>query len=310
MHISNGAYGHRKTINRYAQRNLLLPLPFILQHGWIKHGVLSPRPYELVKGAPLMAWSKSCAMRSERYGMPTVGSIGSPFLYRLIATGRLSPLGGAIQARPAQPKTIDTLLVPDHTSRKDSIEVDHSAFLDEALAGSSESNALAMLHPDDFADDEVLRIYRERGIKTFANTEPLHSESFVSFLASILDRVRVLRAQSLQTAFWYASAMGCEVHLCANDASSLEAWVGIEQDLGNNTMVKALEKRDQNSWREAMKVELGFDDLLNANEMADLLAHLSGGERSLKSFVNVARSEVLGSSLGMKAREILMRRSE
>ncbi len=198
MFGSNGHYGHRTILNRYAGMPDGTPIPGLVEHGWnpdlgaTLEDVLLPHP------APFFLWSERNLRNCREAGLgDRVVPIGAPFLY-------LPPLDKPIEA---EPKSL--LVMPTHGWEKCRLEHDFELYARNIAEIEKEFRSITVcLYWFEFQEARYRRPFEERGYRVITSGQRDKNPAFLHDLRRLLLGYEYISSNRVGTATFYALHLG------------------------------------------------------------------------------------------------------
>jgi hypothetical protein len=182
-------------------------------------------------------------------------AIGAPFLY----------LEKELESR-RRPQSPAVLLFPYHGTKAHTVSCDHRALIAE-VRDTETAAVTTCLHPDDFADAELVRAYRDLGPVTTMGEK--HSAFFLVRMTQLLDGHTRAITNRLSTALFYAARRGLEIGIYGPDARiNVEtAEHGLREMFPDLHQVRVPEEQAAT----IAAYELGATHVRDAEELRDVL---------------------------------------
>lgn len=202
MFPSNGHYGHRTIVARYAGVPEQTPLPGLLQHGWnydlgaTAHDINLPRPDRF------FTWNARNLARCKQAGIRHVASFGAPFLYMPAPTS------------PPNPPPRSLLAMPVHGWENERVAIDFAAYARTLVKLSAEFSKLTVcLSWFDHQFPASREPFEAEGFDVVTVGHRDNNPAFLFELRKLLLNNAYVTSNRAQTSVFYALALGRKTFL-------------------------------------------------------------------------------------------------
>jgi len=198
MISSNGHYGHRAILSRYAGLGESLPIPGLVEHGWnydlgaTLEDVLLPGP------DPFFLWSERNLRNAKEAGLQDrIVPLGAPFLY-------MPPVEA-----PIEPEPRSLLVMPAHGWEKNKVEHDFEQYARNVEEISRDFSSITVcLYWFEFREERYRKPFEARGYKVVTAGPRDNNPQFLYDLRKLLLKYEYISSNRVQTATFYALSLG------------------------------------------------------------------------------------------------------
>ena len=194
MFGSNGHYGHRWILNRYAGVPVGTPIPGNLEHGWNYNLGATQADIEASRPDPFYLWSER-NLRGCRDvgGLDHVVPLGAPFLY-------MPPLEAPVEAEPGS-----LLVMPTHGWEKGQLQHEFEVYAKQLSEIEQRFRSITVcLYWFEFQEERYRKPFESRGYRVMTSGLRDNNPTFLLGLRRLLLRHEYVSSNRAQTATFYA----------------------------------------------------------------------------------------------------------
>lgn len=214
MFGSNGHYGHRWILNRYAGVPVGTPIPGNLEHGWNYNLGATQADIEAARPDPFYLWSeRNLRACRDVGGLDHVVPLGAPFLY-------MPPLEAPVEAEPGS-----LLVMPAHGWERCRLQHDFELYARHLSEIEKRFRTITVcLYWFEYQEKQYRAPFESRGYRVITSGQRDQNPTFLLGLRRLILRHEYVSSNRVQTPTFYALHLGRKFFVCGPPVG-VEQWV-------------------------------------------------------------------------------------